>query len=471
MRLDMNLELPYYSNKVKVLNIHGTVGILTLWSKVDVVIDKIGNMPKCVAAISNFYGDGLSELLANLLYNPQIDTICIIGNNKTKSAEDLIAYFDNGTIVNESGVAYVNGTSRPVHSAVADVGLFKNKPKIVNFVRDDHYSKSVDRMCKFLSEYKSTEHTQERISVDLSVILPDVMPSHIACRQIVSDDILEAWKDVVFAIRTYGTDISLKKGDRRELSNLKVVITNPKWSDYDDYSKIGLDKNKLMNYAFNILNHELTNDISYSYGNRLHRHFNCSIIDKLTELFNSDLNRRDIYYSLWSNDDIDSESSSPCWASFHCRIINDKLHFNVVFRVHRAFSAWVENVHGLMYIQSVLCESLDIDAGPLTVYSHSIGIDPSQFQFTDELIASRSWRLIDDHVGSFIFSIDGDEAVVQQSLDGLIVREYRGSNVVKLSHDIYMDMAVYDPGHAIYIGRQLGKLEMCLRSGVEFIQD
>src|SRR4051812_25471655 len=96
----MDLELGCYEDKITVLNPSGHVAVLTLWSRVDTILEKFrqahGAVPPCVAAISNFYGDGISQLLVNLLNNPQIDHVVMVGNNRTDSATELLHYFSRG---------------------------------------------------------------------------------------------------------------------------------------------------------------------------------------------------------------------------------------------------------------------------------------------------------------------------------------------------------------------------------------
>ena len=49
-----------------------------------------------IAVFGTLYGNGLRELLRNLLYNPQIQTLLVCGRNRSGSLEDLQAFFDAG---------------------------------------------------------------------------------------------------------------------------------------------------------------------------------------------------------------------------------------------------------------------------------------------------------------------------------------------------------------------------------------
>lgn len=245
----MELELLHYSDKITVLNPAGNTAILTLWSKVDTVMKKYrelaGEFPPCVAAISNYYGDGLNQLLVNLAYNPQIRNIVVVGNNRTGSAQELDAYFENGVEkikLNGSDQYRVKGTTRLVNEALADPGIFAGTVP-------DHLGQGFWRRpnISILSEEKASLDEQLlllraslafckmppvtgdcRIRIELKEPKIEICPSIQAGHQIVSDNPLDAWGELLFCIQRYGLPTKLAKGDRKELLNLKVVITDPK---------------------------------------------------------------------------------------------------------------------------------------------------------------------------------------------------------------------------------------------------
>src|SRR5512139_904554 len=97
----MNFIPLYFKDKLTVINPAGTVGVLTLWSRVEYVLERfrqagVDLAPETspIAVFGTLYGNGLRELLRNLLYNPQIQTLLICGRNRSGSLEDLQAFFD-----------------------------------------------------------------------------------------------------------------------------------------------------------------------------------------------------------------------------------------------------------------------------------------------------------------------------------------------------------------------------------------
>jgi len=90
----------YCAEKLRIVNPYGTIGIITLWSGIDYIERLLRNAgvnlnpdTSPIAVIGTLYGNGLRELLRNLLYNPQIDSLILFGRNRSGSAEDLIAFF------------------------------------------------------------------------------------------------------------------------------------------------------------------------------------------------------------------------------------------------------------------------------------------------------------------------------------------------------------------------------------------
>ena len=83
----------YFKDKIRTINKYGYVGVVTLWSSPDYVLEKrfkranidISANTSPIAAISTFYGGGIREFLRNILYNPQIRYIVAYGRDRSNS--------------------------------------------------------------------------------------------------------------------------------------------------------------------------------------------------------------------------------------------------------------------------------------------------------------------------------------------------------------------------------------------------
>ena len=78
----LKFEPLYFADRLTIINPRGTIGVVTLWSKVDYVIERfrqagvdLDPATSPIAVFGTLYGNGLREMLRNLLYNPQIQTL------------------------------------------------------------------------------------------------------------------------------------------------------------------------------------------------------------------------------------------------------------------------------------------------------------------------------------------------------------------------------------------------------------
>lgn len=482
----MDLELPYYDDKVVRLNPNGNVGVLTLWSKIDVVMKRLGTPPPEFAAIANLYGDGISQLLANLLNNPQINCLILIGNNRTDSATELRHYFQHGTEtvkINGTIQYRIVGTNRLVNEAVADAAMFMHRPvKIIEFHRDvNGVARSLDDQIADMLAFWGTspvpprEHELFRASVKLIDAVTTTFPSIKQGHQVISSSLLDAWGETLFLIERFGSITALKKGDRKELLNLKVVVTSPKWHDDVEYAKYNLSSGRLRAYCDAMLSPYLDSDTSYTYGHRLKEYFGRNMVDHVVSRLAGDREDRKSYLSLWDTflDVFDSNEDGtprghPCWVGCFFRVSEGLLTLSATFRTHRAYTAWIENAHGLMTLQSQVAIALGVEVGPLTVMSHSISIDPGQLALVESITKARKWKLRDDGRGEVVFSLNGGKALVEHRSGGLVLKRYESANIEALSHQLAQDGLVSDLNHAFYVGRQLGKLQLCLKHGLPY---
>ena len=93
----------HFGDRLKIINPQGTIGVVTLWSKVDYVIERfrqagvdLDPATSPIAVFGTLYGNGLREMLRNLLYNPQIQTLLICGHDRSGSRQELRNFFDYG---------------------------------------------------------------------------------------------------------------------------------------------------------------------------------------------------------------------------------------------------------------------------------------------------------------------------------------------------------------------------------------
>ncbi|MFQ3548691.1 MAG: thymidylate synthase [Armatimonadota bacterium] len=476
----MEFKPIYFADKIKIINPFGRLGVVTLWSKLDYV-ENVFNELKIpldenspIAVMGNLYGNGLPHLLRNLLYNPQIRDIVLCGSDLSGSAIELINFFRLGIDTENSlgkSITKIKGTQRILDSLVTP-DMFEEKPRFVQ-VGDLRNSESKEALVNFIRMFQPIPcASNKRIKIDIPQ--PEILhkPSEPRAHTIVKDTPLKAWQELIFRLINFGRLVHLRKGDRQELQNVKVVIRCPCEDDAKELEKYNFTLDSLRKYQEDMLNPQTPIDQPYTYGNRIGKYYGFDALEKFAEKLNKNPQDRDCYLALWdSHLDIDAEDA-PCLVSLFFRVFEDELTLTATYRTHNALDAWLKNIYGLMYAQKTVAEKTGFEVGALTVISHSISIDPARYDFAKLIADSKGFSVDLDPNGYFNISIDGKDVIVKHfSPEGVLIKEYKSDKIERLQHEINRDGIISEIGHAIYIGRQLQKAEYCIKNGEEFIQE
>lgn len=486
----LRFEPLYCGDRLKIINPYGTLGIITLWSGIDYIertLRKAGvNLDPSsspVAVIGTLYGNGLRELLRNLLYNPQIDTLVLFGRNRSGSAEDLIAFFEHGVepIEASHGLSFsfkdakpvvIRGRKRVIDGLVTPE-MFRRKPRVF-FAGEPQARGVLDKVRRFLEEYRpdGSGDVAERLVVPLPVFQVAHYPSNPRAHTIWADDALTAWKDLIHTLFFFGNTVKLRKGERRELQNVKVIVEHPEPVPDYELSRYGFDPEYVRRYEREFLSKALPDDTSYTYGHRMRTYFGHDQVEKVISRLRDDPEDRRSYIVLWDPArDMESEESVPCLVSVFFRRYGGKLTLTATFRTHNALDAWLVNLHGLMALQRYVASNVSMEPGAITVISHSISLDERELDRAERIASEKEFRYRLDPMGYFRISIDGDAILVEYCHEDVVLKTYRSDKAARLQHEIARDGVISEISHAIYLGRQLERAEQCLKTGKEFIQD
>lgn len=515
----LKFEPLYFGDKLTIINPYGSIGVVTLWSKVDYVIDRFRQAgvnldpdSSPIAVFGNLYGNGLREMLRNLLYNPQIRVILICGYERSGSAKELVNFFELGTEpVSNALIRFITSfapsaqnsgrigyKSHPVHFMefeykFGDVPLrIKQTQRIIDpwvtretfeklennvileRLGDPHKDETVDEIRKFFASFEPPPIP--KIYHLTKVPLPEVevqyFPSNPRGHVVVQDSILEAWKDVLHLLTRFGHRVTLKKGERLELQHVKVVVEKPHFESADKLQVVNLDPSKLKRYQEEILSGEIRPDETYNYGHRLRSYFNIDTLAACAERLKRDPEDRKSYVTLWDNTrDLGRVEGRPCLVSLYFRKFEGKLTLSATFRTHNAMDAYPMNLYGLMAIQQWVAKEAELTPGALVIISHSLGLDPKELDRAMLIIGKRPFKVRLDPMGYFRITLDGKDILVEHRFEDVTLKEYRGRKAERLQHEIARDVALSDINHAIYLGRQLARAEIALKEGREFVQE
>ncbi|MFP3868017.1 MAG: thymidylate synthase [Desulfobacteraceae bacterium] len=485
----------FFQEKLSLVNPRGVIGVVTLWSRVDYVQQRfrqagveLDAAKSPIAGFGTLYGNGLRELLRNLLYNPQIQVLLICGRNRSGSLEELQKFFDQGLEPGDSKlVSYqalpsgeevhtcrIRGTGRLIDSLVRPE-LFTAPPQLV-WLGEPQDPATLERIGKFFATWQARPALSSNELKRQAIPLPQVaiahFPSNPRGHTVVRDSPLAAWKELLFILSRFGHLVSLKKGERIELSNVKAVVEQPVFEPEESLQAHHFDPEHLRRYQAEILKGEKEADETYNYGHRLRQYFGLDGLQACIQRLQADPEDRKAYLVLWDNRrDLEAPEGHPCLVSLFFRRFEEKLTLTATFRTHNAMDAWLINFYGLMAVQQYVAQAIALPPGAITVISHSISIDRRELDRALEVVGRRPFELRTDPCGYFRISLDQGEIVVEHRWGDVTLATYRSDKARQLQHRLARDLALSDLNHALYLGRQLARAEQCLQNGQEFIQE
>jgi len=472
------------------LNPRGVIGVVTLWSKIDFALDKLraagtdlDPATSRIALLGNLYGEGFRYLLRNLLYNPQIEALLVFGRDKSGSSGYLINFFEKGIEPVDSDIAYTCSTPdvtvRPARvvdtNCVMDdmvrPAMFANPP-LIHFIEGIDGA-AAEKAASFIARYTPRKIKGERISVEAPEVVMQSYPSNPRAHTIVEKTPSRAWKSLIHRLFRFGKRVAIRKGERIELQNVKVVIDEPEFESDEVIRECGFDPASFAKYQRDILDPTLPPDSSYTYGNRIRGYFGVDCLREAARGLSGGLDDRGAYLTTWDNKTDIAGPKRPCLVSLFFRHIEGILHVTATFRTHNASDAWLENVYGLLAILEFVAAEIDAKKGSITVVSHSISLDPQYLEKAKAVhdAIARTGVFREDPNGHFVITVEGGEIAMEHHYAGMVIGSYRGSKPEKIQNQLYRDHAISDINHAMYIGRQLEKAYQCLLTGKPYSQE
>jgi len=489
----VKFEALYYQDRLKIVNPEGDVAITTLWSKVESayqILEEAGvdlaPATSRIGPIANLYGNGLPQMLRNLLWNPQITHILILGKNLSGSREWILNFFEHGLEEVEflgAKAFRIRNTTRTIDGCVQPQN-FLHLPEftVLGDVGDPATKVGLKTFFDGLPPQKACEETRvEPPPIPEPVV--SRFPSEPRSHTIVRDTPMEAWTELIFRLFRFGhrNMVAKKSGPegRVELQNIKAIIEKPVEEADEILQQYGFSLEKFQGYQQRILDPNKPADLAYTYGNRLRGYFpNVDSLEIVGRRLKEKPESRHAYIALWDNArDLPEGTDTPCFVSAFFRKFEGKLTLTTTFRSHNAMEAWPENVYGLIAILRFVAEKAGIEPGALTVFSHSISIDVSSLEKARKIATSKESDEVHDPAtgklgprmdpnGAFTTTFDRAtwEIVVEHSYDGMKLNEYRGKSAEEIERQLGRDVALSEISHALYLGREIARKEFEMKA-------
>jgi len=489
----VKFEALYYQDRLKIVNPEGDVAITTLWSKVESayqILEEAGVdlAPESsrIGPIANLYGNGLPQMLRNLLWNPQMTHIVILGKNLSGSREWILNFFEHGLEEVEflgAKAFRIRNTTRTIDGCVQP----QNFPHLPAFtVLGDVGDPATKAGLKSFFDGLPPQDACEDARIEPPPIPEPVVsrfPSEPRSHTIVRDTPMEAWTELIFRLFRFGhrNMVAKKSGPegRVELQNIKAIIEKPVEEADEILQQYGFSLEKFQGYQQRILDPNKPADLAYTYGNRLRGYFpKVDSLEIVGQRLKEKPESRHAYIALWDNArDLPEGTDTPCFVSAFFRKFEGKLTLTATFRSHNAMEAWPENVYGLIAILRFVAEKAGMEPGALTVFSHSISIDVSSLEKARKIATSKESDEVHDPAtgklgprmdpnGAFTTTFDRAtwEIVVEHSFDGMKLNEYRGKSAEEIERQLGRDVALSEISHALYLGREIARKEFEMKA-------
>ncbi len=501
----------YFKDKLILSNPDSSVAIATLWTPKEAIQKMVD--PEVYNLMGQLYTKkGINYLIRNVLANPTIDTIYLVGSDLMDSGVAFQRFMKDGL----SEDYKVIGDDTAVIDKEISIEALNEFRKKVNLVDLSGAGNLTSLSKEVMLKPKTSFWREPEVFDDPPQVKVSRYPSEMDLMKVRHSKIADAYPAVLKHVMMFGADsepvynyVSNTSNKMKELLNLSVVITGEDPDDWHVPDFLPFAKSDLENYFRGFFSPDRGTE-DYTYGERLFN-FASEEIDSLKEIY--PWLKIDRFKDLLHNGGIDQVRASiikklkgfkydkgaiallgnpftdifprrpgkkiPCLFLIQCQIYENLLNMTAYFRSNDMYNAWPLNAFALRKLQSDISKELSCELGPLVTISNMAQIYEHNFADAEKIIneaykGNCEW----DPRGNLIVTVEGSDIVVRLiSPDGNIdLKEWRidGSqpkSARDISFQIESDLAVSTFGNAIYLGRQLERANTAIKLGLEFVQD
>jgi thymidylate synthase len=500
----------YFKDRLRVSNLNSGVAIATLWTPVEAVEKLIDKDAYCVMG-QLYTKKGINYILRNVLANPQIHKIYIVGNDLMDSGKALLLLKQNGIDENYK-VKGDESAEIEKEISIEAINLFRSNVEIVDMIGPQNLIKLKDSI-----KFEDVKNWGEPMTFeDPPKVKTSVFSSEFDLIKIRRAKIADAYPSVLKHIMMFGAE-SLPFGGyssdtsnkMRELINLSVSITEENPDDFYVPNYMPFAKPDLENYLKGFFDPDKHTE-DYTYGERLFNYAQ-EEINQLKEIY--PWLKIDRFQEHFIHGGFDQVSISiirklknfphdkgaiallgnpftdvfprrpgkkiPCLFLIQAQIFNNKLNLTAYFRSNDMYNAWPLNTYALRKLQKDISLKLKTDLGTLVTISNMAHIYEHNYTDAQKIIDNNysggcEWdprgNLVVEVIGKEIvvrlISPDGNNELNEWRVDGTKHKAARD-----LSFKLEQDLAISTLGNAIYMGRQLERADTAVKLGLEFKQD
>ena len=450
------------------LNEKSNIAIVSLWTKKEVILDKIKFYRDKVHAIGTLYTSyGINYLLHTLGERPSIDTLILYGSDLSGSGTMLSKLFKNLQNVKGLKLLWNLEKIKPILETTRIVDLreaYKNGDwKILK--------ETIDKL------YNPGRNVRPILRLELIEIKAESWDPPISGLAINETSLFKAWLKAVYAVMSFG---SVKESEYREkqkqLLNL-VVSLNFYGKHYEAEREFFqyIPEHMFEEHARSLVNSYKPEHITYTYGERLNAHpLGGNQLRKIVEKLKNDPSTRRAIAVLWHHS-IDMESKDPpCIITIQGDVTGEYYNHTVYIRSNDMFSAWPLNMYGQIRLAEKIALELGLKVGIVTTISCSAHIYQHDWNNAWNLIHENYDRLAEftpDPRGNYLIYLENSGVVVEhRAFDGSKAGELKLKSP-KDYRALKAKALLLSPDHAFYLGWETRKALEKFSRREKYVQD
>jgi thymidylate synthase len=473
----------YFKDKLVVGSPQSEVGIVSLWTPVHRIIDKID--PKLYALAGQLYSrEGVNYIVRNIMANPKIKYIVVCGEERNGSGDALIKLISQGV---DEDFRIKETEFCQIHPEIhkEDIELFRQNQKIIQLVGEIDANKIELELLK-INQSNAKHWTTPREYPENKVEFDGVMPTDQSVFKIRHQYAGEVWLEMLKKIMKFGTVRESFHGNNcKELFNIASVITTEDPDNFKIYPYYQISEKDITDYIPKFMT-GIKGTADYTYGERL---WNFPKIDDKKYKYNQVKEVIIEYLKKYPTDRAacatifgiqdHTAGSSPCMTFVQATNVNDKLELTAYFRSHDIFAGWILNIFGLRTLQKYIADQLNWKIGDLIVYSNCAHIYDNNWEKAKAIINKYGDKLLctPDPRGYLLISIDNTDILIKHiSPNGKNLQEFRQNAIVPratmlLYNQLLKADIISQISHALDVGAEIQKAEHAIKLGLKYVQD
>lgn len=467
-----------FANKLIVGNKTSNIGIITLWSEKEKIA--CGLNRDTYAVIGNFYDkyNGFEPLLRNCLSNPYVRYLIVVGEDKSKSKNTLVQFFNHGLTPDNKFICNTD-VKIPDLIPIEDIINFRANVSLIDASGITNKQSNDDAHALYTSAIQTTIHRLARVPPYAS---PKVYPKQVRNATtfpssgnvftINADYIGNAMLQSLNTVLKYGLPTKTT-GNLPAIECQNVIITIRK-EDPDDpqiQPYYRFDKTHIKQYCDAFFTENIPSTTSYTYGSRLRTWGDvCNYTtddDQLVWIINkikANKDTKSAYATTWRRSDFFS-NTPPCIISIQATVVGEYLHMTSYTRSNDMFRGWPLNAYGLRHVQKIIASETALKMGELTIVSHSAHIYDENISDANDIVREyyTNTNCFFDDRGYYVISVNGDVIHLKHhSPCGQYLREITGKTCREITDKLYSSIHPTDPYHISYLAEELTKAELCV---------